>query len=73
MSLMSISQLTDFDCRVIFNHASCRVKDRNGAVIEVRRRHSGVYALETLRLPSSPASDLHCHLPFRTFISGIIA
>ena len=25
MSLMSVSQLTDFDCQVVFDHTSCRV------------------------------------------------
>ena len=45
MSLMSVSQLTDLDCQVIFHRTSCRVQDRSGVVIGAGRRHSGVYAL----------------------------
>ena len=45
MNLMSASQLTDFDCQVIFYCSYCRVQDRSGAVIGRGRRLSGVYAL----------------------------
>ena len=41
MSLMSVSQLTDFDCQVVFDRTSCRVQDRSGAVIGVGRRIVG--------------------------------
>ena len=51
MSLMSVNQLTDFDCQVIFDRTSCRVQDHSGTVIGVGRRHSGVYSLESLHLP----------------------
>ena len=55
MSLMSVSQLTDLDCQVIFDRTSCRVQDRSGVVIGAGRRHSGVYALDSLHLSSSSA------------------
>ena len=45
MSLMSVSQLNDFDCQVIFDRTSCRVQDRIGVVLGAGRRHSGVYLL----------------------------
>ena len=61
ISLMSVSQLTDFDCQVIFDRTSCRVQDRSETVIGVGRRHSGVYALESLYLPLSSAPVSHCH------------
>ena len=61
MNLMSVSQLTDFDCQVIFDRTSCRVQDRSGVMIRVVRHHSGVYALESLCLLSFPAACLHCH------------
>ena len=61
MNLMSVSQLTDFDCHVVFDRSSCCVQDRSGAVIGVGRRYSGVYILESLRLPSTVASALHCY------------
>ena len=38
------------------------MQDRSGAVIGVSRRHSGVYALESLRLPFSPAPVSYCHV-----------
>ena len=60
MSLMSVSQLTDLGCQVIFD-SSCRVQDRSGKVIGVGRRHSGVYTLDSLRLPLSPTPVAHCH------------
>ena len=63
MSLMFVSQLTDFDCQVIFDRTSCRVQDRSGAVIGVGRRHSGVYVLESLFLPSPSALGSHCYVP----------
>ena len=61
MSLMSVSQLTDFDCQVIFDRTSCRVQDHSGIVIGAGRRHSGVYALESLHLPPSFRSTHLCH------------
>ena len=61
ISLMSVSQLTDFNCQVIFDRTSCRVQDRNRTVIGVGRRHSGVYALESLHLPSSSVPVCHYH------------
>ena len=67
MSLMSVSQLTDYGCQVVFDSFSCRVQDRSGTVIRAGRRHSGVYMLDSLRLPSSSAPVTHCHaavLPF---------
>ena len=67
MSLMSVSQLTDYGCQVVFDSSSCRVQDRRGTVIGAGRRHSGVYTLDSLRLPSSPRPVSHCHaadLPF---------
>ena len=45
----------------------CRVQDRSGTVIGAGRRHSGVYMLDSLRLPTSSAPVTHCHaavLPF---------
>ena len=62
MNLTSVSQLTDFDCQVVFDHSSCHVQDRNGAVIGVGRRRSGVYILESLCLPSPPVYSSHYHV-----------
>ena len=67
MSLMSVSQLTDFDCQVIFDRTSCRVQDRSGTVIGAGRRHSGVYALESLHLEQS----IYVMLLFCLTICGI--
>ena len=67
MSLMSVSQLTDFDCQVIFDSTSCRVRDHSGTMIGAGRRHSEFYTLDSLRLPSSLHPVSHCHavvLPF---------
>ena len=72
MSFMSISQLTDFGCQVVFDCTSCRVQDRSRAVIGVGQRHSGVYALESLHLLSFSAPDSYCHALFCLIISGII-
>ena len=66
MSLMSVSQLTDFGRQVVFD-SSCRVQDRSETVIGAGRRYSGVYTLDSLRLPLSSASVAHCYaavLPF---------
>ena len=61
MGLMSVSQLTDFGCQVVFDSSSCRVQDRSGIVIGAGRRHSGVYMLDSLHLPSSSVPVPHCH------------
>ena len=59
--LMSVSQLTDFDCQVVFDRTSCRVHDRSRTMIGAGRRHSGVHALNSLHLPSSFGAVHHCH------------
>ena len=56
MSLMSVSQLTDLGCQVVFDCSSCRVQDRNGTVIGAGRRHSGVYTLDIFSSWSDCAS-----------------
>ena len=61
MSLMSVSQLTDYGCQVVFDSSVCRVQDRSGTVIGAGRRHSGVYMLDSLHLPSSSTPTTHCH------------
>ena len=67
MNLMSVSQLTDFDDQIVFDRTSCRVQNRSGAVIGVGRHHSGVYALESLRLLFSLAPVSHCHVAILDF------
>ena len=62
MHLMSVSQLIDFDCQVVFDRTSCRMQDRSGVVIGVDQRRSGVYTLESLNLSPTAASALHCHV-----------
>ena len=67
MNLISASQLTSHGCLVIFYEFACRVHDRlTGTLLGVGRRHSGVYVLDRLRLPSSspiplpPAASTFC-------------
>ncbi|KAH7665923.1 RNA-directed DNA polymerase protein [Dioscorea alata] len=61
MNLMSVSQLTDHNCQVIFYRTSCRVQDHSGMVIGAGRRHNGVYVLDSLHLPSSTRLVHQCH------------
>ncbi|XP_039123409.1 uncharacterized protein LOC120260029 [Dioscorea cayenensis subsp. rotundata] len=61
MNLMSVSQLTDYDCQVIFDRTSCCVQDHSGTVIGAGRHHNGVYVLDTLHLSSSARHVHQCH------------
>lgn len=61
MNLMSIIQIIDYNYQVIFYRTSRRVLDRSGTVIGAGRRHSGVYALDSLCLPSPATPIHHCH------------
>ena len=72
MSLMSVSQITDFDCHVIFDRTSCRVQDRSVTVIGVGRRYSGVYCWSPFIYHLPLDRLIYVMLLFCLTISGII-
>ena len=64
MNLISVGQLADLNCVVVFDDTSCFVQDRHTrALLGTGRRHkssSGLYILDHLQLPPStspPASS----------------
>ena len=62
MNLMSVGQLADMNCFIGFDATSCYVQDRQSKAVlgtgHRRKGSSGLYVLDTLRLPSVSVSSI---------------
>src|SRR4051812_27006365 len=58
MKLLSVGQITDLNCYVLFGPSSCLVQDHTGKKIGAGCKVNGLYQLEYLHLPPSQRSAL---------------